>query len=347
MKKIISIFMLCILSVALVACGGESSDSNKTVTEKAEVEDSAEVDGLATSTEKEDTDFVEIEYVDIPEFNKDVSVSETVLLEEKEVVVKVTGITYDDYYAQLHFKIENNSDDTYVLSSGYLGKESVSINGCMISSGYMDVTVAPGETVESVMEFSIYEMKSKGIYEIYEFSIGFGLMVEGDYNNVDRYWPFYVQTSSSVKSNSVSYRDVLQNGIYGSLYDCKLLNLTQDNLYSQNGVSIVSEALIVDEYGNLSLLLELENKSQDNYIVYIDNVYINEILVCDSGFSKDSLNPSTMNIVEMELHRYIGDDSEYGIDEIENISFDVQLRNDSYEEVVEFITVEYPIDFID
>ncbi|MBO5425908.1 MAG: hypothetical protein J6A25_10385 [Lachnospiraceae bacterium] len=342
MKKIFSIVTLCVLAGTMAACDHNGSQHNET-TENVSEGDGYSEEGM--NVDDIETEVPDIGTVDVPDFNVDVNVDEVVLLEEKGIVVKVTGITYDDYYAQLHFSIENNSEDTYIVSSGYLGKESVSINGCMISSGYMDVTVTPGQTAEDVMEFSISEMQSKGIFEIYEVSLGFGLMIDGDYNNVDRYWPYYVRTSSTIEENTTTYKEVIENGIYGTLNECVLLDLKQDVLYSQNGVSIVSEALVIDEHDNISLLLELESKSDDNYIVYIDNVYINGVLVCDSGFSKDSINPGAMNVVEMELHRYIGEDSEYGISELNNVSFEVQLRDDSHEEVVENIKIEFPIDY--
>lgn len=290
--------------------------------------------------DKEDTKVKQKTEVD--EFNKEITIEETVLLDEKGIVVTASELTYGKYGAELHLFIENNSDSNYVVSTGYIGGESICINGQMVLDGYMDELVNSGESSEAIIEFGYSELRSKGIYEITEITMGFGLMLENDYNYIDRCWPYVIKTSSTKDvSDFAGYKRGILDGTYNLINECTLDYFDEKTIFSENGVEIISQAVVTNEYGEKTLLLETVNNSDEMYIYYVENVYINGILVADSELAKGTLFPGATNIIEINLYYFMGDDEEFEIYEFDDIKFDFILRNKDFDVVLDDVSVEY------
>ena len=79
------------------------------------------------------------------EFSRKATIEETVLVDENNVKITATELTYGNYAFELALVIENNSDKDLSFIANSVGYSCNSVNGYMISDGYLNCDVAAGK----------------------------------------------------------------------------------------------------------------------------------------------------------------------------------------------------------
>lgn len=116
---------------------------------------------------------------------------------------------------------------------------------------------------------------------------------------------------------------------------------SQDNLYNENGVKLLSSGLMVNRDGDTALLMELENTTNEIVYVSTSDIALNGLIVTSSTWSSDAINPGKRCIVDVDISSVL--DSEYweiyGIKTIDSVSLSLTQRNSDGNNITEAVPV--------
>lgn len=181
------------------------------------------------------------------------------------------------------------------------------------------------------INFDIAPLELYGITEIADIQVGFDI-ADDDYNHI-YISPRQVKTSvaNSYDYGANTYAECMTSGALEVAY------YAEEELYNQNGIRVVSEALITDESGEEKMLLEIVNDSSELVYVSSSDIGINGLMVYSATWESDSINPGTHRIMEMPISSLL--DKEYwdafGITEIGEFVLSLTVKDADYDEIIE------------
>jgi len=272
----------------------------------------------------------------IEEFNTAPTIEETVLLDESDIKITATDLTYTGYSVDLGISIENNTDKNLSFASGTVGYCCTSINNCMIKGGYLNEDVAAGKKAKETISFSRTELELYGIREIADIQVGF-VVKDDDY---DEYFKGTGQVRTSVADSYDytvnTYKKAMDSKALEVFYDCTIDYYEEQELYNENGVSMVSQALITNSEGEQAFLLELVNNSSEMVNVALCNPAVNGVGLYGSTWTTDTIRPGARCIMEAEVTAMLDGTcwELLGLGEVHTFSGDIILKDDEYTEVV-------------
>lgn len=175
LKKYPALLLAVFLLMALCACGGAGDGTAASGAEESAAATPAPEEGAAIVPEQDETTPEPLE--DAAGNNgAPANITETVLLDEKDVKITATGIDYDGWAGpELMLTIENNTAETLAFMC-----EDVYINGCKILNG-LYTEVGAGETEDEAMSLYTGELAAYGIDTIAEITMYFCIDVVGDW----------------------------------------------------------------------------------------------------------------------------------------------------------------------
>lgn len=194
---------------------------------------------------------------------KDVSITEQVCFEHNGIKVTAKSITNDSIWGTgIKLLVENNSDKDYSVST-----HEVIVNNCMVSSLF-SCQVAAGKKANDTLYLSSSSLEAAGITNIGQIEIY-----------------FYVYDSSSYTTVYEAECTMIKTSLYDTM-DTTVSDAGHE-LYNQNGIRIVGKYVDESTFWGSSVLLYIENKSNQNITVSCDDMSIN-------GFMVTSLLSSTV-----------------------------------------------------
>lgn len=300
-KKLITIILVAATTLSLIACGGSEASSGEDLSANTETQEESSVPKDTAEPKNENNDKEERKNVEIGTFSTDATIEETVLLDENDVKITATDLSYTNSSIELSLLIENNSDKDLEFVSNSIGYNCNAINGYMIDAGYLNVSVAAGKKANDKIRFGIDELTLYGITEIAEIQVGFSIS-DDDYNYIYS-GPRKLQTSIADAYNYGidTYGISINSGILEAAYDCIIDYYVEDEVYNRDGIRIVSEALMTNKNGEKMILLEVENNSSEYVYGVTSGISINGLVLYSSNWSRDSINPGTCRIMDLSL----------------------------------------------
>ena len=270
----------------------------------------------------------------LPAFDKTLGIDEVELTKTKGVIITATELTYNNYEAVLGIIIENTSKTEKNVSAGSRAYCVNSVNGFMIHEGFINVDIAPGETKEEEISFSYDEMYACGISKIADIEVGF--KIREDYKDTFT-GPISIKTSAAEKYDykTDTYLKAFKGNTLKKAYGITVNSLKEKKLYSEDGISLISEAVMTNKDGHSRLMLEFESKAERVMNIRISNLSINGIVVEDSYVKSDMICSGKRDIVSISLKNYAEDNEELKGKSIKNVSFDIRLQNDSFKDLTE------------
>ncbi len=313
-RRMIMLGVAITVVVALSGCGKENKNAE-----------------IGTDIADTDAEWDDAGEDTVEEFAKDATIEETVLYDENDVKITATELNYGNYSANLEVTIENNSDEKLSFVSESVSCAQNAINGFMISDGYVNCDVeSKGSTTEE-MSFDYNTLMLYGITEIADIQIGFS-MTDDDFNSTDT-GVLQLKTSAAdsydYEAGSERYHKAITNKILLQNYDLKVPYFADDELYSSNGIRLVSEVFAVNSSDERALLLEVRNETDKTVYVQTSNIKANDIEIYDSDWSYDTITAGNTAIVNIGLDDILDEDewAEKGIDTIESISLTIGAEN--------------------
>lgn len=322
MKKGLAVLLLA-SALTLTACGSTeekkvptaSSDTESTEAVKTEEETSEN----ASENEEED----EIEKVAITPFFGTGTIEDTVIVDEKDVKITASNLSYDSYEATMDLLIENNSDENLSFYCGSMGYQCNAVNGYTISSIYLNQDVSAGAKENCSISISNTEMELLGITDIAELEIGF-LAKTDEYDEYLATGPLKIQTSvaESYDLSEDTYQKVIENGSFSSMSGKKITNFQTGDLFSSNGVNLISATLAEDSEGD-AVILELENTTDQILYFVVGDIAINDVVLAEENWDSVSINPGGRGLLLIDVEDVIeySDKADVDINEISNVDF--------------------------
>lgn len=262
-------------------------------------------------------------------FNKVAQIAETVLVDENNVKITAIGLTYDDYNVDLELLIENNSGKDLSFVCGSSGYNCNSINGYMTPDGYMFCDVAAGKKAYDAVRFSYDDLMLYGINEIADIEVGFSIE-DNDYNRTYT-GPRQIKTSiaNSFDYDKEYFQDSITNPSAQKAFYYSTEFFSADKLYDQDGISVLSETLVENEYGEPMLLLEIMNTSSEMVYIVTDDIAVNGLVCCTSPWYSGAVNPGKTCIATIELYSVLNKTywDGLGIQDIASVDFTLTMED--------------------
>lgn len=339
-KKKFKLILFTVIVLFLMACGNEESvpstpDHIETSTiiesENESLEESEESEEISTSQESEEAEETSMSQ----EFQSAADLEETVLVDENDIKITVTEIEYTNYAVELKLILENNSDKDLTFTSGTGGYSCNAVNGYMINGGYLYVQIPAGKKAKDTIKFSIEELALYGITEIADIQLGFE--VEDDNWNETQIGPkqIYMDTADSYDYVSDTYLKMMSSGIWEKLYKCTIDYFTEEELYNQEDVKIVSAVLLTNKDGHKHMLLEVQNDSDKQIGLIPSNITVNGLTICGSAWSADIINPRTRCLIDLPFYSMLEEPywEILNMSTISDISFSFALSDTEKEKI--------------
>ena len=250
MKKILSLVITLLLLVSLVGCGSEMN---------AEVQPPAEVIGdTINATEKE-----EITEPAIKEISEEITIAETVLVDEAGVKITAKGFSAEELFGpEVKLLIENDSGEDLTFQS-----RNASVNGYMVET-MMSVDVVNGKKANDSLVFMSSDLAMSGIETIADMEFTFHIFKTSD-------WEDYLDTQR-IQLKTTAAEDYVYS------FDDR-----GEVAYNGNDVKIVIKGLTEDQslFGP-GIVVYIENNGDKDITVQTRDVSVNGFMM-DAMFSSD------------------------------------------------------------
>ncbi len=320
LKKILAMLLAFVMMLSLTACGG-----NKPTDNDAEPDDGKKQERV--TEEPEETEEPERDKFD--EFKQTATIEETILYDDKDIVITAKELTYEYSGVTLNVQLENNRDEDLEFSSGSCN----SVNGYTLSVGSLYCDVASGKKTNEEMYFSYNEMRLHGIYELAELGLQFTVADDDDFElNTDS---IILKTSAfdSYTFNPKGFQDAVISDAAKGEFEYSVDFFDTKELYNSSGISLVSQTIVTTDDGQ-QLFLEFANDSSEPVVVSIDRMAENGLVLNSGCWTWRMLGPSTHRVFSMDL---IEDQyrEALGITENVSFSFDVVLKNMDFDVIDE------------
>ncbi len=243
----------------------------------------------------------------VDDFDKKVTIEKSVIYNENDITITAEKIEYNNYNVSLVVKLENKSEEDFEILSGATGYSVNSVNGYMISDGYLNCELKAGETVTEEIDFGYENLLTLGFTEIADIEIGFSL--KGAKSGYIYTGPLTVKTSASelYDHKESAYQKCMKNGALEKMLDCSVDYFATDDFYENSLARILSMAVMSTEE-NTVLCVEVENLSNKQIYVRIEDMCINGVLVSESATFSENINPHKKHILSVSfsslLHNY-------------------------------------------
>lgn len=321
-KTVNMVFVMAGVVLSLVSCKSAQS----TAVGQQDVDNTVE-----TADTKSDKN----QDIGIKGFSCDGIIEETVMVDESDIKITATDLCYTDYAIQLNLTIENNSDKDLSFVSGSIGYSCNAINGYMMSGGYMNADVLAGKKSNESIRFDLDELSIYGITEIADIQVGFQVS-DDDYETVYT-GVGQVKTSAadSYDYETDTFAETLKSGVLEKIVDCSVDYYSDDELYNQNGISIISEALVTNKDGEKTIFIEIENKSSELVYGVTSGMTLNGLVVYSARWSSDAVSPQKRCVVGLTPSSMLEENywDLFGISEIGDIAFTFAATDGKWNEV--------------
>lgn len=258
------------------------------------------------------------------------TLDETVLIDQNNVKITATGLTYTDYDAQLALTIENNTDKNLSFRSGTFGYNCNSVNGYMFDGGYLSADISAGKKSKETVSFRVDELTTLGLTDIADLEIGFDIS-DDSYDTYFQTGPLSMKTSlaSTYDYTTDTYQNSINGGALSSLVSYTLDHFSDEILFDQRGICVTSQTLITTSDGDKVLFLEVENTSSEQVFVTVGDFHVNGLMIQSKNFSTETINTGKRRVITAKLTNML--DNAYweifGLTELADITFTLQLED--------------------
>ena len=245
----------------------------------------------------------------------------------------------------LTVEISNGTSQKISVLGGAAGYNVYSINGYMVSGGYVNEEIEPNDSETIHIQFDDSTLKMHGIEEIYILEIGFRFE---DFNKNYQYTgPIKLYTSAYEEKNEYhnTYRDYISSPDFENDFGVECILFQEETLAEGNGVEIASWGIFSNSSGELMLLMEIVNSGEESVYLQGTDFCINGLKVYAGTACFENMNPGTTAICSMNLTSRLDEKiaSLFDISEIGDVSFTVQVFDYSMEEIIVPTTLFFPV----
>lgn len=271
------------------------------------------------------------------QFDSSATIEETVLVDESDVKITATGLKCTAYDVKLSLSIENNSSQDLSFYSGTSGYNCNSINGYMIDGGYLNADIAAGKKSNETVSFSVDQLTLFGLSEIADIELGFNI-TDSNYDDYLQTGPRQLKTSAanSYDYETDTYRQAMENHVLenalGFTLDCD----SEEVVFDQKGIRVVSQVLTTNTSGEQALLVEVENVTSDTVYTSVGNVSLNGLGVQSGTWSTDWISGGKRRIIAMNLSNMLDESyrAAFGLENIGQVAYTFEPKDSDRDTLV-------------
>lgn len=297
MKKLIALALALVMILSLAAC----SDSTEETLKKGSITDKEDSSDKNNGSNEGNSGSNTVK-------PQDATIEECILVDEQGIKITAKSLDHDDILGPaIKVAIENNSGKSLAFSA-----ENVSVNGYM-NAAFLYVTVADGKKANEKIILSETDLELCNIETIADIELAFRIIDSENYDVVLDTEIMKLETSAA-ESYEYTFDD------------------SGEVVYDENGIKIAIKGLEEDEIWGPSVVVYIENTSDQNVTVSTQDVSVNDYMITASLYAgvvsgKHYVGKITFLSSEME---------DNDIAEIETIQLSFQAYNsDSYNTVFE------------
>lgn len=291
MKRTGTLLLAAALTLSLAACGG--SDKQPSRESSASIPPSA-ANQPAPSQAPAPTEAP----TPAPADPGEVTVEETVLLDEEGIKITATALDMDSLFGpEVKVLIENNSDTDVTVQTRHS-----SVNGYMVETMMSADVVAGKKAVDSITLMST-ELEKCGIETVADMELSFHIFTSEGWDTVLDTPQIRLETSAAAG--------------YGYSYD-----MEGEVLYEGNGIKMVNRGLDTESsIMGPSLMVMIQNDTDRGITVQARDTSVNGLMM-DPIFSEEVM-PGKYAVGDMTFMSSSLEDS--GIEEIEELEFSFHI----------------------
>lgn len=271
------------------------------------------------------------------QFDPATTIEETVLVDESDIKITATGLKYTAYDVKLSLAIENNSSQDLSFHSGTLGYNCNSVNGYMVDDGYLNADIAAGKKSNETFSFSVDELTLLGFRDIADIELGFNI-TDSNYDDYLQTGPRQLKTSAadSYDYETDTYRQAIGNHVLenalGFTLDCD----SEEVVFDQKGIRVVSQVLTTNTSGEQALLVEVENTSSDTVYTSVGNVSLNGLGIQSGTWSTDWISGGKRRIIAMNLSNMLDESyrAAFGLEDVGQVSYTFEPKDSDRDTLV-------------
>ncbi len=164
---------------------------------------------------------------------------------------------------------------------------------------YLNETVSAGLTSKPVIRLDSDNLMLAGINDIVDITLDFQIE-DKDYNTVALTGPLVIKTNlaGSWDYEKDTYAAWLQKGRAPGGLPIKLEQFKEEELFSQNDVHISSAALFSNG-DEKALRLEVENTSDTDICLSVNDIAINELTIAGGGWTRSYINKGHRGFIDL------------------------------------------------
>jgi hypothetical protein len=271
------------------------------------------------------------------QFDPAATIEEMVLVDESDVKITATGLKYTAYDVKLSLAIENNSSQDLSFYSGTSGYNCNSINGYMVDGGYLNADIAAGKKSNETVSFSVDQLTLFGLSEIADIELGFNI-TDSNYDDYLRTGPRQLKTSAadSYDYKLDTYRQAIENHVLenalGFTLDCD----SEEVVFDQKGIRVVSQVLTTNTNGEQALLVEVENTTSNTVYTSVGNISLNGLSVQSGTWSTDWISGGKRRIIAMNLSNMLNESyrAAFGLENIGQVAYTFEPKDSDRDTLV-------------
>ncbi len=268
------------------------------------------------------------------QFSPSATIEETVLVDESDVKITATGLSYTKRAVEVNLSIENNAGKNLSFRSGMKNYNCSSINRYMMDGGYLNTDVAAGKKANETLSFSADELSLMGITDIANIELCFYICDE-DRDDYLETGPRQLKTSIADNYDYTvdTYRHTINNSDLLNSLGLSVIYSSEEEAFSQGGVRIVTQTLATNSDGEPALLIELENTSNEIVRTVTSNVAINGLEFQDGTWSTDAIGPGKRRVSALTLSSALDEHYQeiFGISEIGLVTYNLEIKDADYD----------------
>lgn len=337
MKKTITA-LIAVGCLTLTACDSSSADDLASDLNQSTVQNISSGSSNEQSTSSHISE-ISMSIFEPEEFKQTGTITETVLYDQNNVKITATGLTYNNYDAELELNIENNSVTDLEIRSGTMAYSCNSVNDYMVDMGYLNCEVAAGKKANDTVKFSYSSLRMYGINEIADIEIGFDIDSADIFD--DKFEEIYTgpcavktSVSDSYDYSESTFRKAMGSAAVQGEFGITTNYISDDKLCDSNGISVISEVIAANKDGDKVLFLEVENSTSEEVNIRTSDIVFNGLKIYGSNYSYDTVNPGKKCIVDISFDNIL--DGQYwdscGLSEINSVELGfTALKSDDTE----------------
>lgn len=303
MKKVLcSLIMLSML--LLTSCGGNKAKG--LMGEKTDADKTVILDGFSIDIEKQ------------------------VLVDNEFATISIKDSGKTDELFKLYLEIENKLDAPLSVATNMVLEEWCSVNGYMVEDTSLidenvsfDDAIPAGGRVMRTVWFSISELEMYGLTGIADIELRFFGIDNSDLHNT-----FKTDIIKITTDNSANY-DYDKDTYLDKLREDEGLKYIEENIFDEQGLKIVSHAVVEKHEDSQNIYIEFFNTTDDTVKVKLSTIALNGIELDSDSDDTLIINPGTRRVACYTTSQLAGweDEEIKAITVIEDFEYEFTCEN--------------------